>query len=207
MLVVDDHPVFRHGIAALFESSGYRVVGEAASATEAVALARSLMPEIVIMDLGLPDGSGIAATARIIGERPATRIVVVTMYDDDGSVRQALAAGAAGYVVKDASHPEILAAVAAAAQGATVLGSGVTVNRAGVGMQRQPETDTFGLTPRERDVLDLLTRGLTNKQIADRLGLSGKTVANNVSVLLSKTGTGDRIQLAVVARRALEQRP
>lgn len=207
MLVVDDHPVFRHGIAALFESSGYRVVGEAASATEAVALARSLMPEIVIMDLGLPDGSGIAATARIIGERPATRIVVVTMYDDDGSVRQALAAGAAGYVVKDASHPEILAAVAAAAQGATVLSSGVTVNRAGVGMQRQPETDTFGLTPRERDVLDLLTRGLTNKQIADRLGLSGKTVANNVSVLLSKTGTGDRIQLAVVARRALEQRP
>ena len=96
LLVVDDHPVFRGGIASLFEAAGYEVVGEAASAAEAVAMARATSPDVVLMDLGLPDDSGIAATAHIVGERPATKVVVVTMFDDDGSVRQALAAGATG---------------------------------------------------------------------------------------------------------------
>ena len=202
MLVVDDHPVFRRGIAALFEAAGYTVVGEAASAAEAVALARSTRPDVVLMDLGLPDDSGIAATARIVGERPATTVVVVTMFDDDGSVRQALAAGATGYVVKDASHSEILAAVAAAAQGAVVLGSGVTGAAGEFGAHSRPADDPFGLTPREADVLDLVVRGLTNRQIAERLGLSGKTIANNVSVLLTKCDAVDRVQLAAVARSA-----
>ena len=202
MLVVDDHPVFRRGIAALFEAAGYTVVGEAASAAEAVALARSTRPDVVLMDLGLPDDSGIAATARIVGERPATIVVVVTMFDDDGSVRQALAAGATGYVVKDASHSEILAAVAAAAQGAVVLGSGVRGASGEFGPHPRPAEDPFGLTPREADVLDLVARGLTNNQIAERLGLSGKTIANNVSVLLAKCDAVDRVQLAAVARSA-----
>ena len=201
MLVVDDHPVFRRGIADLFEAAGYTVVGEAASAAEAVALARATRPDVVLMDLGLPDDSGTVATAHIVGERPATKVVVVTMFDDDGSVRQALAAGATGYVVKDASHSEILAAVAATVQGSVVLSSKV----AGAGRfdaLRSPADDPFGLTPREADVLDLVMRGLTNNQIAERLGLSGKTVANNVSMLLAKCNAVDRVQLAAVARAA-----
>lgn len=202
VLVVDDHPVFRGGIAALFESAGYEIVGQAASAAEAVALARSTLPDVVLMDLGLPDDSGIAATARIVGERPGVRIVVVTMFDDDGAVREALAAGAAGYIVKDAPHSEILAAVAAAMQGIVVLGSGVAGAAGGQRFGRVPASDPFGLTPRERDVLDLVTRGLTNPQIAERLGLSGKTVSNNVSALLAKCGATDRVALASVARSA-----
>ena len=198
LLVVDDHPVFRAGIAALFESAGYQVVGRAASAAEAVALARQHEPRFVLMDLGLPDASGVVATSRIVGELPETKVVVVTMYDDDGIVREALAAGAVGYIVKDPSHAEILATVAAVAEGATVLGSGLSP---GARPARAPNAeDPFGLTPRERDVLDLVMRGLTNAQIAQRLGVAGKTVANNVSMLLAKCGAHDRIQLAEVAR-------
>jgi len=204
LLVVDDHPVFRHGIAALFESAGYRIVGEAASAAEAIELARRQTPGVVLMDLGLPDGSGIAATAHILGERPQTRVVVVTMYDDEGSVREALAAGAAGYVVKDAAHSEILAAVAAAIEGSVVLGSGVAAVAGGFRMPRPETDDPFGLTPRERDVLELVMLGLTNGQIAGRLGLSGKTVANNVSMLLAKCAAADRVELAAIARAAYE---
>ena len=133
---------------------------------------------------------------------PATKVVVVTMFDDDGSVRDALSAGATAYVVKDASHSEILAAVAASLQGSVVLGSSVARASGGFGAPREFAQDPFGLTPREADVLDLVARGLTNRQIAERLGLSGKTVANNVSILLAKCNAVDRIQLAAVARAA-----
>ncbi|GAA2972505.1 DNA-binding NarL/FixJ family response regulator [Microbacterium terrae] len=200
-LVVDDHPVFRAGIAALFESAGYRGLPHAASAAEAVALARAHQPDLIIMDLGLPDESGINATAQIIGERPETRVLVVTMYDDDGTVQQALRAGAAGYIVKDAAHSEILAAAAATLQGSLVLGASLArYDQPLVGV---PERDNpFGLTPRETEVLDLVARGLTNNQIAARLGLSGKTIANLVSILLVKCAASDRVDLAVITRRS-----
>jgi DNA-binding NarL/FixJ family response regulator len=199
VLVVDDHPVYRQGIAALLRASGYDVVAEAGSAAEAVEWMRRTKPDAVLMDLGLPDGSGIDATARMVGERPQTRVVVVTMFDDDGSVRRALAAGAAGYVVKDAAPSEILAALAAALEGATVLGSGVA-RVPDAGLRSEPARDPYGLTPRERDVLAMVARGLTNRQTAERLGIAGKTVANVVSVLLAKCGVADRVELAAVAR-------
>ncbi|MFC7484066.1 LuxR C-terminal-related transcriptional regulator [Luedemannella flava] len=137
-----------------------------------------------------PDGRGADVAARLTGMLPEARVVVVTMYDDDGSVREALAAGASGYVVKDASPAQLVAAVRAAEQGAVVLGSGVAP-AAGLRV-RAPAADPFGLTPRERDVLDLLVRGLSNPQIAERLAVSGKTVSNNVSALLAKLGAADR---------------
>lgn len=124
VLVVDDHPVFRSGLAALLASAGYEVVAEAASASEAVALARQHRPNLVMMDLGLPDGSGIDATAQITGELPETRVVVVTLFDDQGSVREALRNGATGYLVKDATPAQILSVVRAVELGATALGSG-----------------------------------------------------------------------------------
>lgn len=203
VLVVDDHPVFRAGIAALFAASGYDVVGQASAAAEAIELARRSRPDVVLMDLGLPDGSGIDATARIIGELPATRIVVITMFDDDGSVRAAMAAGAVGYVVKDAAHSEILAAVAAAREGAVVFGSGIAQAGVRASAPAAAPSNAFGLTPRERDIADLVTRGLTNQQIAERLGLSGKTVSNNVSTILAKCRVSDRVALAAAIRAAV----
>jgi DNA-binding NarL/FixJ family response regulator len=202
VLVVDDHPVFRRGIATLFEASGWNVVGEAGSAVEAVELARRLGPEVILMDLGLPDGSGIDAIERIVGESPSVRVVVVTMYDDDGAVRRALAAGANGYIVKDADHAEILAVVEAARVGGTALGSGVARTFTPASPPAFAQPAPFGFTPRERDIADLVRRGLTNRQIADRLGLSGKTVSNNVSVILAKSGAADRVELATILREA-----
>ena len=203
VIVVDDHPVFRSGVAALLEVNGYRVVGEAAGAGEAVELVRRLRPAIVLMDLGLPDGSGVTATERIVAEHPEVRVVVVTMFDDDGSVRAALQAGAAGYVVKDAGHAEIVAAVRAAELGAVVLGSGVSAPGSAVTFA-EPVEDPFGLTRRERQVLDLVVRGLTNGQIAERLGLSGKTISNMVSAILAKMGVRDRVDAAALAREVLK---
>ncbi len=203
VLIVDDHPVFRGGLAALFASAGYDVVGEAAGSAEAIALARTTAPDIVLMDLGLPDGSGVDATARIVGERPATRVVVVTMFDDEGAVREALDAGATGYIVKDAMPAEMLAAVAAVVEGAVVLGSGITAATGRLVPTALP--DPFGLTPRERDVLDLVMRGLGNRQIAERLGLSGKTIANHVSTLLVKCDAVDRVDLGRIARAAIAE--
>jgi DNA-binding NarL/FixJ family response regulator len=202
VVVVDDHPVFRSGVAALLEVSGYQVVGEAAGAAEAVELVRRLRPAIVLMDLGLPDGSGVTATERIVAEHPEVRVVVVTMFDDDGSVRAALRAGAAGYVVKDAGHAEIVAAVRAAELGAVVLGSGVAASGASATFA-EPAADPFGLTRRERQVLDLVVRGLTNRQIAERLGLSGKSISNVVSTILGKMGVNDRVEAATLARESL----
>ncbi len=203
VVVVDDHPVFRSGISALLSVNGYEVVGEAAGATEAVELVRRLRPAIVLMDLGLPDGSGVVATERIIAEQPQVRVVVVTMFDDDGSVRAALAAGAAGYVVKDAGPAEIVAAVRAVELGAVVLGSGVAAPGASSLTFAEPAEDPFGLTRRERQVLDLIVRGLTNGQVAERLGLSGKTVSNVVSVILAKMGARDRVEAAAMTRELL----
>ena len=203
VVVVDDHPVFRSGVAALLEVSGYQVVGEAAGMAEAVELVRRLRPAVVLMDLGLPDGSGFTATERIVAEHPEVRVVVVTMFDDDGSVRAALRAGAAGYVVKDAGHAEIVAAVRAAELGAVVLGSGVAASGASAATFAEPAADPFGLTRRERQVLDLVVRGLTNGQIAERLGLSGKSVSNMVSTILGKMGVNDRVEAAALARELL----
>jgi DNA-binding NarL/FixJ family response regulator len=203
VVVVDDHPVFRSGVAALLGANGYEVVGEAAGAAEAIELVRRLRPAIVLMDLGLPDGSGVTATERIMAEHPEVRVVVVTMFDDDGSVRAALRAGAAGYVVKDAGHAEIVAAVRAAELGAVVLGSGLARSATSTVTFVEPAADPFGLTRRESQVLDLVVRGLINRQIAERLGLSGKTVSNIVSAILAKMGVHDRVEAAALARKTL----
>lgn len=197
VLVVDDHPVFRSGLAALLASAGYEVVAEAASASEAVALARQHRPDLVMMDLGLPDGSGIDATAQITGELPETRVVVVTLFDDQGSVREALRNGATGYLVKDATPAQILSVVRAVELGATALGSGAAELP---GLLTEPAPDCYGLTPRERQIAELLAKGLPNRTIAARLGLAGKTVANNVSAILLKLGVGNRVDAAHLLR-------
>lgn len=200
VLVVDDHPVFRRGMTALLAASGFDVVAEAAGGMEAVDAALRERPDVVLMDLGLPDIGGVTATERITGALPDVRVVVITLFDDEASVRAALAAGAAAYVTKEASPDQIVAAVRAAEMGAQWLGSGVP-RPSGTGAA--PDPGLPGLSPREAAVADLLGRGLPNTVIAERLGLSTKTVANYVSTVLLRLGAADR---ADAIRRVREHR-
>lgn len=193
VLVVDDHPLFRRGLVALLRASGYTVAGEAASGSEAIALAGKTDPGLILMDLRLPDMPGQEAIARILARSPQIRIVVISMYDDEASVRHALAAGALGYVVKDSPTQQVLAAVQAAEMGASLVGSGIT--------RPAPSTAAVpavfaGLAPRERSVAEMLAQGLTNRLIAGRLGIGEKTVSNYVSTVLLKLGAADRHEAA-----------
>jgi len=199
-VVVDDHPVFRRGLVALLRSSGIEVAAEATSGEEAVEVAARERPDVVLMDLGLPGMGGIAATARIVATDPDVRVLVITQYDDEDSVRAALAAGATGYVLKLASPEQILAATAAVQMGAMWVGSDVP--RPGADAPERAASSMFAFTPREAAVADLIGRGLTNPAIAARLGLSAKTVANYVSSVLRKVDAPDRIAAAVIIRMA-----
>ena len=195
VILVDDHPVFRNGLRALLQASDIDVVGEAATGAAAVEIAMELSPDVVLMDLGLPDMSGVEAVAKIVAARPATRVLVVSLYQDDGSVDAALRAGARGYVVKDAPAEEVVAAVQAVASGSAVIGASLADRLTDMVHGRDgqlPEEDFPSLTTRERQILGLVAKGLTNSAIAERLGLSGKTVANYVSVVLAKIEATDR---------------
>jgi len=195
VILVDDHPVFRNGLRALLQASGVDVVGEAATGADAVDLAARLTPDVVLMDLGLPDMSGVDAVVRIIAARPGTRVLVISLYQDDRSVETALRAGARGYVVKDAPAEEVVAAVHAVASGSAVIGGSLAGRLADLVQARDgeiPEEAFPNLTARERQILALIAKGLSNSAIAERLGLSGKTVANYVSVILAKIDAVDR---------------
>jgi DNA-binding NarL/FixJ family response regulator len=199
VILVDDHPVFRNGLRALLEASGIDVVGEAATGADAMALAARLNPDVVLMDLGLPDMSGVEAIGQIVAARPEARVLVISLYRDDGSVDSALRAGARGYVVKDAPAEEVVAAVQAVASGSAVIGGSLAGRLADLVHGRDGEIaeDSFpSLTSRERQILGLMAKGLTNSAIAERLGLSGKTVANYVSVVLAKIEAVDRTEAA-----------
>lgn len=199
VILVDDHPVFRNGLRALLEASGIDVVGEAATGADAVEIAMDLSPDVVLMDLGLPDVSGVQAIAQIVTARPATRVLVVSLYQDDGSLDAALRAGARGYVVKDAPAEEVVAAVQAVALGSAVIGASLAGSLTDLVQGRDgrlPQEAFPSLTTRERQILALVAKGLTNSAIAERLGLSGKTVANYVSVVLAKIDATDRSDAA-----------
>jgi DNA-binding NarL/FixJ family response regulator len=206
VILVDDHPVFRNGLRALLQASGIDVVGEAATGADAVDIATQLSPDVVLMDLGLPDMSGVEAVAQIVAARSATRVLVVSLYQDDGSVDAALRAGARGYVVKDAPAEEVVAAVQAVASGSAVIGASLAGRLTDLVQGRDgrlPQEAFPSLTTRERQILALVAKGLTNSAIAERLGLSGKTVANYVSVILAKIDAKDRNDAArkVIAAR------
>lgn len=197
ILIVDDHPVFRRGLAFLLETTGHEVVGEAASGTEALTAVRELRPELVVLDMGLPELHGARVAASIRTEYPHVRIVAVTMYDDESTITQALEAGVDGYVLKDAAPEQILAAIEAAKCGARMLGSGVA-------MPPIPHTheaiSRHGFTTREREVAEMLTHGLSNRTIAGRLGVSEKTVANYVVSVRQKMGAASRYDAARMLR-------
>lgn len=198
LVVVDDHPVFRKGVVALVRAAGHDVVGEASDGVEAIAVVASVRPDSVLMDLSMPLQDGFEATAHICAAYPETRVVVITLFDDETSVARALEAGARGYVSKQADPDQILGALDAVLSGALWLGAGV----ASPSLVRGSASALPGLTRRELDVADLVSRGLSNGQIAHRLVLSRKTVANYVSSVLLKLGVETRDEAAALVRAA-----
>lgn len=212
VLVVDDHPIVRDGVSAALARSDLRVVAEAATAGEAVRLAVEHRPTVVLMDLSLPDFSGIEATRQILEKLPDTAVVAFTMSDDDASVFAALRAGAMGYLVKGVGKDELVRGIEAVAGGEVLLlGQGVAKrvqahftgllggDVSGGGDDGVP--DAPGLTPRERDVLDLMAAGWGNQTIATRLFLSPKTIRNHVSTIIGKLQASDRGEAVVRARK------
>lgn len=201
VVLVDDHPVFRLGLSAVIEGlDGIEVVAEAASAAEAVEVVNSTSPDVVIMDIQLPDASGIEATGRLLKARPQLGVLVLTMFDDDDSVHAAIRVGARGYLVKGVGAGEIERAIRAVAHGEVILGA-AAAQRAQLhwrsGSDQFPE-----LSDREREVLDLVARGLGNQAIARRLVVNEKTVRNHISNLLTKIGVSTRAEAIVKARDA-----
>ena len=202
VLVADDHPLFRQGLRdALAAMPGIEVVGDAAEGLEAVALAVELAPDVVLMDLQMPGISGIEATRRILDERPEVNVLVLTMFDNDSSVFAAVRAGAKGYLLKGADQQDVERAIRTVAAGEAVFGSAIAGRLVALfdsNRQRAfPE-----LTPREHDVLELLARGSNNQAIDDELGLTLKTVRNNVSAIFTKLRVADRAQAIVKARES-----
>jgi DNA-binding NarL/FixJ family response regulator len=205
VVIADDHPVVRDGLTALLESvEGIDVVAVAATGREAVRATVTLKPDVLVLDIQMPDLDGVAAAREVAKAAPAVGVLMLTMFDDDESVRSAVRAGAAGYVLKGASQQQIVRAIHAVADGDTVFGSGVAKRVLdAVGGRATAPPDPFGqLTPRERQVLELLAAGLPTATIAARLGLATKTVNNNLSVIFSRLGVSSRIEAALLARRA-----
>lgn len=205
VLAVDDHPLYREGlVTALATIPGVEVVGEAGDGREAVELAATLAPDVVVMDLKLPELNGIDATREIVARRPATAVLVLTMLEGDDSVFAAMRAGARGYLLKGADRKEIARALETVASGEIVFSSEIASRVLAwfaAGRDRVPAPFPE-LTEREREILDLVARGLTNPAIAARLVLSEKTVRNHVSNVFTKLHVADRSAAVARARDA-----
>lgn len=204
VLVVDDHPMFREGLVSVVDSLPWaRVVAEAGDGDAAVAEALRTRPDVVLMDLQMPGTNGLEATRRLAAELPGTAVLVLTMVENDEAVAAALRAGARGYLLKGSSKQEITRALEATAHGEVILGAGVG---AGVFSRLAARGDALAplqhLSEREREVLDLVARGLTNGAIAQRLHLSEKTVRNVVSSVLTKLPAATRAEAVARARDA-----
>ncbi|QIN80740.1 response regulator [Rubrobacter marinus] len=205
VLIADDHALFRYGLRAMLASEeGFEVAGEAATGEEAVRLAAELQPDIVLMDVQMPGINGIEATRRIARDHPRVGVVVVTMFEEDDSVFAAMRAGARGYVLKGADADEVIKVMRAVAGGEAHFGPDIA--RRLMGFFSAPEaapSQTFPqLTDREREVLDLLARGMSNGEIARHLYLSQKTVRNHLSNIFPKLRVADRAQAIILARDA-----
>jgi len=205
VVVADDHPIVRDGLRALLTSiPDVERVGEATTGREAVRSAVTDRPDVIVMDLRMPDLDGAAATAEICRVAPDVAVLVLTMLDDDDSVFAAMRAGARGYLVKGASQQEIVRAITAVAAGEAIFGPGVA-RRVLRYFASPPATAAPAfpeLSPREREVLDLIAGGLTNTAIAGRLGLSAKTVGNHTSAIFAKLQVAGRAEAIIRARDA-----
>jgi DNA-binding NarL/FixJ family response regulator len=207
ILVVDDHTLFREGLAALLNNApNIEVVGEAATGKEAIAQVDALNPDVVLMDIQMPDMNGIAATRHVLAGHPQTGVIMLTMLEDDDSLFAAMSAGARGYILKGADKAEVLQTVTAVAEGQALFGPAIAV-RLTTFFQRSPGTQPTvppfpELTDREREVLTLIAQGANNSEIAARLHISSKTVSNHISNIFNKLQVVDRAQAIIKAREA-----
>jgi DNA-binding NarL/FixJ family response regulator len=205
VLLADDQPLIRSGLRTLIEDEpDLDVVGEAGTGAEAVRLVRELRPDVAVMDIRMPGTDGIAATATITAAGGPTRVLVLTTFDEDEHVYRAIRAGAAGFLVKDMALDDIIAAIRVVAAGDALLAPGVTrrliaefARRPAHGGTRPKTLD--GITPREREVLTLIGRGLTNGEIAAELTISTATAKAHVARLFTKLNARDRVQLVIIA--------
>lgn len=204
VVLVDDHPVVRSGLQGMLAGEAdVTVVGEAGSGTEAVNVVQALRPTVVLMDLRMPDGDGVTATAAVLSVVPDTRVVVLTTYESDADILRAVEAGAAGYLLKDASRADLVAAIRAAARGETVLAPSVAtrlVDR----LRRPPAAES--LSAREMAVLRLVATGLSNAEIGRELFIGEATVKTHLLRAFAKLGVSDRTAAvtAVIAAGLLE---
>ena len=207
VVLVDDHDLFRTGLRNLLEEQGVEIVGEAGDGANAVRLVRELAPDVVVMDINMPGMGGVDATRQVTTAAPLTRVVVLTISDQDADVLDAILAGACGYLMKDASIDELMAGIRAASIGESLISSHI----AGKVLQRvratsnQPEiaeTIRTELSDREIEVLKLVANGKDNSMIAGELHISPKTVKNHISNILMKLQIDNRIQAAVYAVRS-----
>ncbi|WP_306214598.1 response regulator [Actinoplanes sp. RD1] len=205
VLLADDQQLIRAGLRMLCDAQpDLEVVGEAGDGREAVALAERLVPDLILMDLRMPGLDGITATGRILAARPAVRVLVLTTFGDDDHLYPALTAGACGFLLKDASPQELLDGIRRAAAGESPFSPEVLrrlVHRA-VHARAPKAVPAEGLTEREREVLALVGEGLGNAEIAERLHVGVTTVKTHVTSLMAKTGSPNRVRLALFAHGA-----
>jgi len=207
VLIVDDHDLFRTGLRNLLEEQGVQIVGEAATGAEAVRYVRELAPDVVVMDLNMPGMGGVDATRHITGIAPLTRIVVLTISDQDADVMDAILAGACGYLLKDSSIQDLMAGIEAASRGESLISPGIAAKvlqrvRATSTQPDIADTIRAELSDREIEVLKLIANGKDNAVIAGELHISPKTVKNHISNILMKLQIDNRIQAAVYAVRS-----
>jgi DNA-binding NarL/FixJ family response regulator len=196
VLVADDHPVVRDGLRAIIATEpAVELAGEAADGAEALRLAGTLRPAVVLMDLQMPGTDGVAATAAIRSAHPGIQVLVLTTYDTDADINRAIGAGATGYLLKDTTREDLLTAIQAAARGEPVLSPAVTGKV--LARMRAPRAET--LSAREAQVLRAVSRGLANKQIARELRLSEATVTTHLEHIFAKLGVTDRTAAATTA--------
>jgi DNA-binding NarL/FixJ family response regulator len=210
LLISDDHALFREGLKALISATDdIELVGEAATGEEAVSMADLLQPDAVLMDINMPGVNGIQATREILHANPTTGIIMVTMLKDDASVFSAMRAGARGYVLKGAQYKDLLQTIRAVASGQALFGPAIATRIMGFFNTQGPKIKSVmpeeafpELTPRELEVLELVARGASNSQIADKLVIADKTVRNHINSIFSKLQVADRAAAIIQARDA-----
>jgi two-component system, NarL family, response regulator LiaR len=202
VLIVDDHAVVREGLRSFLElQEGMSIVGEAADGAEAVEAAAQLRPDVVLMDLVMPKVAGVEAMRQLRERVPAARVIVLTSFLDDERLLPAIRAGAAGYLLKNAQPQELARAIRTAYDGEALIDPAVAARLLDALASGAHDDRYEELTPREREVLELVGRGFSNKRIALELGAAEKTVKNHVSHVLAKLGVADRTQAALYASR------
>lgn len=203
VVIADDHPIVREGLRTLLQSlSGFEIVAEALNGRDAVAAVATHLPDVVVMDLNMPELDGIEATRQIVAAHPNIGVLVLTMFDDDDSLFSALKAGARGYILKGAPQVDVERALVGCARGDAIFGPAVATRvlqffATRGDRSRGPFPD---LTDREHQVLELIAKGVSNPAIAERLGINTKTVRNHVSNIFTKLHVTDRAQAIVRAR-------